>query len=124
MNYLQESEKTSKALKKALVGPLLSAGLMLVGTIVGVLVGVPILENLYAGMGLLDQIPPATLAASHFIKGAIKYWYVTVLAITAMITAFVVWKSSIRGQYQWDMFKIKMPVFGRSNFKIVTSKIL
>lgn len=123
MNYLEESEKTTKSLRKALVGPLLSAGLMLIGTIAGVLIGVPILENLYESMGLLDQIPPATLAASHFIKGAIKYWYVTVIVISSLVTAFIMWKSTIRGQYTWDMFKIKMPLFGRTCTQTVTSKI-
>ncbi len=112
MNYLEESEKTSKAIRKALVGPLLSTALMLIGTVIGVLVGVPILENLYESMGLTDQIPPATMAASHFIKGMIKYWYVSVIVIASIVTLFIVWKSSVRGQYQWDMFKLKMPIFG------------
>ncbi len=112
MNYLDSSEKTKKEVKKALVGPLLSAGGMFLGTVIGVLVGVPILENLYTGMGLEDQIPAATMAASRLIKGAISKWYITVAVVIAAIVAFKTWKSSIRGQYQWDMFKIKMPVFG------------
>lgn len=124
MNYLEDSEKTSKALRKALVGPLLSTFGMLIGIVAGVLIGVPMLEELYGSMGLTDQIPPATLAASHFIKGMIKYWYVTVGIIASVITAFVLWKSSIRGQYQWDMFKVRMPVFGRTYFKTWTAKVL
>ena len=112
MNYLEDSEKTTKAIRKALLGPLLSAGAMLIGTVIGILVGVPMLENLYGSMGLTDQIPPATLAASNFIKSAIEHWYITVIVIAGLITAFIMWKSSIRGQYQWDLFKIKMPVFG------------
>lgn len=112
MNYLEDSEKTSKAIRKAMVGPLLTAGLMLVGTVVGILVGVPVLENLYGGMGLTDQIPAATLAASHFIKGMVKNWYIPLGVIVSIITAFLMWKSTISGQYRWDMFKIKMPVFG------------
>ena len=112
MNYLEDSQKTSKAIRKALVGPLLSTIGMMIGIVVGVLVGVPMLEELYGSMGLEDQIPEATMKASHFIKGMIKYWYVTVSVIASLITVFIVWKSSIRGQYQWDMFKVRMPVFG------------
>ena len=112
MNYLEDNQKTTKAIKKALVGPLLSTIGMLLGIVAGVLVGVPMLEELYGSMGLEDQIPPATMAASHFIKGMIRYWYVTVGVIASVVTIFVAWKSSIRGQYQWDMFKVKMPVFG------------
>ena len=68
-------------------------------------------------------IPEATLAASHFIKGMIKYWYVTASVIAALVTTFVLWKSSIRGQYQWDMFKVRMPVFGRTYFEIRITKV-
>ncbi len=112
MNYLETSTKRTKALKKALVGPLLQAVLMLVGTVVGIMVGVPILEDLYASMGLTNQIPAATMAASNFIKLVIKYWYIGVAVVAGLVTAFILWKSTIHGKYQWDMFKLKLPVFG------------
>lgn len=112
MNYLETSTKRTKALKKALVGPLLQAVLMLVGTVVGIMVGVPILEDLYASMGLTNQIPAATMAASNFIKLVIRYWYIGVAVIAGLVTAFILWKSTIHGKYQWDMFKLKLPVFG------------
>lgn len=112
MNYLETSDKRTKALKKALIGPLLQAVLMLVGTVVGIVVGVPILENLYASMGLTNQIPAATMAASNFIKMVGTYWYIVVAALAGLITIFVLWKSTIHGKYQWDMFKLKIPIFG------------
>lgn len=112
MNYLETSTKRTKALKKALVGPLLQAVLMLVGTVVGIMVGVPILEDLYASMGLTNQIPAATMAASNFIKLVIRYWYIGVAVVVGLVTAFILWKSTIHGKYQWDMFKLKLPVFG------------
>ena len=112
MNYLETSTKITKELKKALVGPLLQAVLMLVGTVVGIMVGVPILEDLYASMGLTNQIPAATMAASNFIKLVIKYWYIGVAVVAGLVTAFILWKSTIHGKYQWDMFKLKLPVFG------------
>ena len=112
MNYLETSTKRTQALKKALVGPLLQAVLMLVGTVVGIMVGVPILEDLYASMGLTNQIPAATMAASNFIKLVIKYWYIGVAVVAGLVTAFILWKSTIHGKYQWDMFKLKLPVFG------------
>lgn len=112
MNYLESSEKRTKALKKALVGPLLQAVLMLVGTVVGIVVGVPILENLYASMGLTNQIPAATMAASNFIKMVAKYWYLFAGGVAGLVTLFILWKSTIHGKYQWDMFKLKIPIFG------------
>lgn len=112
MKYLDDTDKTKKAIKKALVGPLLSTALMLVGTVVGVLVGVPILEELYESMGLMNQVPAATIATSNFIKGMMQNWYITATVIASLVTVFILWKSSVRGRYQWDMFKIRMPIFG------------
>ncbi|MBQ9279675.1 MAG: type II secretion system F family protein [Clostridia bacterium] len=112
MIYLEDNDRTGKAIRKALVGPLLQTVLLLIGTVIGVLVGVPILEDLYGSMGLTSQIPPATLAMSHFVKAMIANWYIIVVVIVGLVVAFISWKSSVRGKYQWDLFKIKMPIFG------------
>lgn len=112
MNYLESSDKRSKALRKALIGPLAQAFLMFAGTIIGVVVGVPILENLYEGMGLSNQIPAATMAVSNMIKAVGRQWYLYTAGLVALIVLFIVWKSSIHGKYQWDMFKLKIPIFG------------
>ncbi len=111
MNYLDDTARTGKAIKKALVGPLLQTVGMLIGTVIGVLVAVPLLEELYGSMGLTDQIPAATLAASKFIKTAMANWYFVVAIIVGIVALFLWWKSTVRGQYQWDMFKLKMPIF-------------
>lgn len=113
LEYLRESTTTSRAVKKAITGPLLQAGLMLVGTVVGVVVGVPILENLYAEMGATDQIPAATLAFSNFVKYCADKWYIVVALIAVSIVLFNMWKATVNGRYNWDKFKLKMPIFGQ-----------
>lgn len=122
MIYIEDSDKTSKAIRKALVGPLLQTVLLLVGTVAGVLVGVPILEELYGSMGLTSQIPASTLAVSHMIKAVMANWYFIVMGIIAAVVGFLSWKSSVRGKYQWDMFKIKMPIFGGLILRLALQK--
>ncbi len=110
--YIQESTATKKAVKRALSGPLMQAGGMLLLTIIGVLVGVPVLENLYDSMGVKDKIPPATVAVANFTRACAERWYLVVAFIIGGIFLFNLWKSTVNGRYRWDMFKLKMPIFG------------
>ncbi len=122
LDYLQESASTTRAVKKALTGPLLQAVGMFLLTVVGVLVGVPVLENLYANMGVTDKIPPLTLKVAAFIRACVDKWYFVVAFIIAGIVLFNFWKSSVNGRYQWDMFKLKVPIFGQLITRLALQK--
>lgn len=113
LEYLRESTATTRAVKKAITGPILQTVGLLLGTIVGVVVGVPILEGLYEDMGAGDQIPAATRAFANFLNACGERWYLIVGFIVAVIVLFNVWKSTVNGRYQWDKFKLKMPIFGQ-----------
>ena len=120
--YIQESTETARAVKKALTGPLLQAGGMLLLTIVGVLVGVPILEGLYASMGVEDKVPAATLAVARFTRACVARWYLVVIFVIATIVGFNLWKSSVNGRYRWDMIKLKVPIFGQLITRLALQK--
>ena len=120
--YIQESTETARSVKKALTGPLLQAGGMLLLTVVGVLVGVPILEGLYASMGVEDQIPAATMAVARFTRACVSKWYLVVISIVALIIGFNIWKSSVNGRYRWDMMKLKVPIFGQLITRLALQK--
>ena len=122
LDYLQESASTTRAVKKALTGPLLQAAGMFLLTIVGVLVGVPVLENLYANMGVTDKIPPLTLKVAAFIRACVDKWYFVVAFVILGIVIFNFWKSSVNGRYQWDMFKLKVPIFGQLITRLALQK--
>ena len=122
MIYLEDTDKTMRTIRKAITGPIVQTVLLLAGTVIGVLVGVPILEELYTSMGLESQIPPATMAVSDFVHLMIDYWYMAVIVIAGLVAAFIFWKSSVRGKYQWDMFKIKMPIFGGLVLRLALQK--
>lgn len=122
LEYITESTQTSRAVKKAVRGPLFQTGGLLLMTLVGVIVGVPILETVYADMGVTDQIPAATIAFSNFIKWCGQRWYLFVAAIAAIAVFFVMWKSTVNGRYMWDKFKLKMPIFGQLITRLALQK--
>ena len=122
LEYLRESTATTRAVKKAITGPLLQTAGMLIGTVVGVAVGVPILEGMYLDMGAGDQIPAATRAFANFLKACGARWYLIVGVIVGIIVLFNLWKSTINGRYQWDKFKLKMPIFGQLITRLALQK--
>ncbi len=113
LEYLKESNETARAVKKAVTGPLIQTIGLLLLTIVGVVVGVPVLENLYEDIGASDQIPAATHAFSRFVTLCGERWYLGVVFIVVLIVLFNVWKSTVNGRYAWDKFKLKVPIFGQ-----------
>jgi type II secretory pathway component PulF len=112
MKYLEDSTRVSKQVKKAIIPALLQTGGLLIGSIGAVIFGLPIMEDLYGQLGVTDQIPPATVAFSNFIKAMGEYWYVTIGVIALLITLFILWKNTPKGKYNWDMFKLRAPIFG------------
>lgn len=112
LKYLDESLKIKRNVRKALTMPLLQSVLMLVMSIVCIVVGLPVMQNLYAQFGVEDRIPAATLAVANFFSVAGHYWPITLIIIGGLIWLFIFWKNTPEGRYKWDEFKLKMPIFG------------
>ncbi len=112
LRYLEDSMKVKRNVRKAIIGPAFQSALLLVMSVVCILVGLPVMQNLYAQFGVEDQIPEATLAVANFIKGMGEYWPITLVVIGGIVGLFIFWKSTPEGHYQWDKFKITMPIFG------------
>lgn len=112
LRYLDDSTKMKRNVRKAIVGPLFQSIGLLTMSVIAIIVGLPMMEELYGQFGVEDQIPAATIAASNFIKAMAKYWPITVSVIAAIIGAFIFWKKTPEGHYRWDKFKLTMPIFG------------
>ncbi len=81
---------------------------------------VPTFENLYTSLG--GQLPLPTrilLAVSKTFRGS----FLLVVAVFIGIGfAFRAWKRTDNGKYQWDRFKLKMPIFGSLFHKAALSR--
>lgn len=113
LKYIQDSTAIKKKVKKALTGPLLQSGGLLIGGIVAVIFGIPIMQDMYAQFGLEDQIPELTMKFAEVIYWCGDYWYIVLAIIGAIAGLFIAWKNTPRGRYSWDMFKLRMPIFGQ-----------
>ena len=110
--YLNDTVNIKKKVKKALVGPIAQSILLIIGAIVCIYVGLPVMQNMYADYGLTDQIPEATMAAARFVYWCGDHWFLILAAFIGIIVSFRFWTKTSSGKYLWDKFKINSPIFG------------
>lgn len=122
LKYLEDNKRITRSVRKALVGPLVQSALLIIGGVLALIFGIPVMENMYASYGLTDQIPAITMAASRFIDWLLVHWYLVVAVIGALVGLFIFWKSTPAGRYMWDRFKISMPIFGQLILKLQLQK--
>ena len=76
---------------------------------------VPVFAEMFAGFGKpLPALTQSLVDVADFVKGN---WYWVLGGLVVVVWAFKRWKSTERGRYQFDEFKLKMPVFGQLNLK-------
>jgi len=76
---------------------------------------VPIFAEMFSGFGKpLPALTQSLVDISDFVK---HNWYYVLGGAALAVALFRKWKATERGRYQFDEFKLKMPVFGVLNLK-------
>lgn len=124
--YARDYVESSIALKKKVRAAIIPRVLQFVGImammIIGVIVGVPILQNIYDLFDSTQEIPKATMAMLNFANWFLAHWYFLVLGIVAIVLVFFIYYTTPRGRYNIDKFCIRCPVFGDLNRNITLNK--
>ena len=124
LSSLEDSKTMKRQVKKAVTQPIIMIGALIIMTIVAIVWGLPVMENLYKELGVEDQIPAATLAVSNFMKMIAKYWYVSVGIIAGIVVGFITWINTPSGRFLMDKFKYTMPIFGQLMIRLDLQKFL
>ncbi len=117
--YIEKSDKLKKTVRENLVPRLLQFVFILLSMFVALIVGVPLLENVYQMFGSSQEIPQATLVALSCAKFLMQYWYFFVIAIVLLLIVWKVYTSTPKGRFFKDKLKLKMPIFGKLNTNIL-----
>ena len=124
VTYLEDKDTLTRRIKKILLPNLfMFIGIILL-TVLAVIFGVPMVEDLFESMGTTQQLPAITLWFSGVCSKMLEYWYIILLVIAAIFGAFWTWISTPIGKYRFDLFKYKMPIFGKLIYSLDFSRLM
>ena len=97
---------------------------ILVMLFAAVIIGVPILQNIFETIGTKDQLPAITLWFAGVVNRLMQYWYIPVGIIFAIVSAVLIYINTPRGRYNYDYFKYVMPIFGKLIYLLDFSRLM
>ena len=118
IQYLEETNSLKKRIRKILVPNILMFAGILVLLFVGVLVIIPIIQNVFESMGSTEELPKITIWFSNVVDKLMIYWYIPVILVLLIISGIIVVLSTPRGKYNFEYFKYTMPIFGKLIFSL------
>lgn len=118
VQYLDETEKFNKRIRGILIPNALMFISIIAMLFIGVIVIIPIIQNLFQSMGSNQQLPAITLWFAGVINMIVKYWYIPVVIIAGIVGAIIAYINTPKGRYNFDYFKYTMPLFGRLIFSL------
>ncbi len=124
VNYLETSDALNKKIRSILVPNIVQFSLILVMLVVGTLVAIPAIQNIYDEMGSTDKLPAATIWFQGVINGLMHYWYIPTAIIIAIVAGIIFYINTPKGKYNFDYFKYKMPIFGQLIFALDFSRLM
>ena len=124
VKYLDSTETLNRKLRQILVPNIVQFVLLLVMLIVGTLVAIPAIQNVYNEMGSTEQLPAVTLWFQGVVNNMMKYWYIPLAFIVAISAAVIFYINTPKGKYNFHYFKYKMPIFGQLIFALDFSRLM
>ena len=124
IKYLDDSADINKKLRNILIPNVIQFVALLVMLVVGTLVAIPAIQNVFEQVGSTDQLPTVTIWFKNFLDSLMLYWYVPTAIIAAIAIGIVAYINTPKGKYNCDYFKYTMPIFGKLVFALDFSRIV
>jgi len=118
--YMDEDSKMRSEVKKALRYPMFVMIGIIAAFVVFTTTVIPNFIPLFKSSGTELPLPTRILIGVHDIFA--NYWYVLILAIAGLITAFIMYAKTSSGRYQLDLLSLRAPVFGKFMQKVLVSR--
>ena len=124
VKYLDDTESLNRKLKSILIPNIVTFVLLIVMLVVGTLVAIPAIQNVFDELGTKDKLPEITLWFADFMNMLIKYWYIPLFIIAAIVGGIIFYINTPRGKYNFHYFKYKAPIFGKLIFALDFSRLM
>lgn len=108
-DFLEDEEEFNKTVSKALQGPLIQLGLVIVVAVALLTIIVPKLMDVVMSLGTqsLPALTKIVIGMSNFI---VNHYIILIVSILSLFTIFFAWKQSRWGKYILDIAKLKIPL--------------
>lgn len=124
VQYLEEADSMNRTLRGILIPNLVQFVAIFIMLILGTVIALPAIQNLYDSMGSTAQLPAISIWFSNVVDNLVTYWYIPVGIIAAIVGTIIWYINTPKGKYNFHYFKYKMPVFGALIFAIDFSRIM
>lgn len=121
-DYVEQSAKLNKRVKSAVIPRVLQFFAIMIAMFAALLIGVPLLEDVYKMFDSKEALPAATMFGLKVAKWLIAKWYIVVAVLGAIVAAAYVYVHTPRGKYNVDKFLITGPIVGKLINNIIISK--
>ncbi|MCA9730966.1 type II secretion system F family protein [candidate division KSB1 bacterium] len=118
---LMEFDRETKAqIKAAMRHPIIIVVSLVVAFISLMLFVVPKFIDMFSKLGVDLPLPTKLLIGMYSVISG--YWYILLSVLSVLIIAFKFWVKTPSGAYNWDLVKLKMPIFGSLIMKSTMSR--
>ncbi len=124
VKYLDDSAALNKKIKSILIPNIAEFVLLIVMLVVGTLFAIPAIQGVFDELGTEEELPAITLWFSDFLNNAIKYWYIPLTIVVAIVAAIIFYINTPKGKYNFHLFKYKAPIFGELIYALDFSRLM
>lgn len=114
-DYLEFDRDMRQRIRTALRYPIFVVSALMVAMIVINLFVIPTFAKVYAGFKAeLPFMTKLLIGTSNF---TVQYWYLLLALVLGAAVAFKMYVNTTNGRYQWDKFKLRIPIAGKIMLK-------
>jgi len=118
--HLEFEKEVRDRIKSALRYPAFVVVAMALALAIINIVVIPAFSKVFASYHA--ELPLVTRIVIGFSDFTVSYWPVMLIAVAGAAVAFVFWKATAKGKYQWDRVKLRMPIGGKIIFKATLAR--
>lgn len=111
-DYMEASNNLKKQVRSTVIPKILQFFTIIILMFGLVIVGVPIIQDVYDMFDSTSKIPKATMITLDIANWFMKYWYIPTSIVAILVGIFFFVINTPKGRYNWDKFKLTCPVVG------------
>ena len=119
-DHLEFEKEVRDRIKAALRYPAFVVVAMVLALAIINIIVIPAFAKVFASFHA--ELPFVTRVVIGFSEFTVSYWPVMLIAVSGAAAAFVSWKATPKGKYQWDRLRLRIPIAGKIILKATLAR--